>query len=350
MKKLVFASVMALASMSLVTAPTLRAQDTDQITIKDPVEFNSYQLATSQADPKAKAAALEQFLQTYPQSVVKSAVLDTLIDTYQGLNDSDHALSAASRLLQVDPNNMKAVFISVLIKKSQCQKTSDAQTCDDGAALAQKGLATPKPAKTSDDDWKKQTSATQPIFHSAIALDDILSKKDIKAGVAEYTQELLLFPPDATKSGPGLVDTLNIAEAYAKETPPDAVNAVWFYARALNFAPPNYQPVIGKKLEYWYKKYHGGLDGLDDIKTQSAATVFPPGSYQPKPAPTPARSEDARPCRQGNDSGPWQQGRRRQAMGADEGSGDPGSGSCDRNSRFGDQARRNPGCKGRQDS
>jgi hypothetical protein len=85
-----------------------------------------------------------------------------------------------------------------------------------------------------------------------------------------------------------LVDTLNIAEAYAKETPPDAVNAVWFYARALAFAPDNYKPVIGKKLEYWYKKYHGGLDGLDDIKTQSAATVFPPGSYQPKAAPTPA--------------------------------------------------------------
>jgi hypothetical protein len=288
MKKFVFASVMALASISLVSAPTLRAQDSDQITIKDPAEFNAYQMATTQSDPKAKAAALESFLQTYPQSVVKPAVLDLLIDTYQGLNDPDHALSAASRLLQVDPNNMKAIFVSVLIKKSQCQKTSDAQTCDDAAALAQKGLATPKPAKTSDDDWKKQTGATYPIFHSGIALDDILSKKEIKAGVAEYTQELMLFPPPATTSGPGLVDTLNIAEAYAKETPPDAVNAVWFYARALAFAPDNYKPVIGKKLEYWYKKYHGGLDGLDDIKTQSAATVFPPGSYQPKAAPTPA--------------------------------------------------------------
>jgi hypothetical protein len=278
---------MALASISLVSAPTLRAQDSDQITIKDPAEFNAYQMATTQSDPKAKAAGLESFLQTYPQSVVKAAVLDLLVDTYQQLKDDDHTLSAAVRLLQVDPNNTKAIYISVLLKKTQCQKTSDAQTCDDAAAMAQKGLATPKPAKISDADWKKQTDATKPIFHSVIALDDIVSKKDIKAGIAEYTQELMLFSPEDTQKGAGLVDTLNIAEAYVKDTPPDAVNAVWFYARALNFAPDSYKAVIGKKLEYWYKKYHGGLDGIDDLKVQAAKTVFP-SNFVLKPAPTPA--------------------------------------------------------------
>src|SRR5664280_16023 len=121
MKKIVFASVMALASISLVVPPMLRAQDS--ITIKDPAEFNAYQLASTQADPKTKASQLEGFLTTYPQSVVKPAVLDSLIDTYQGLNDAAQTLSAASRLLQVDPSNMKAIFISVLIKKSQCAKT-----------------------------------------------------------------------------------------------------------------------------------------------------------------------------------------------------------------------------------
>jgi hypothetical protein len=288
MKKFVFASVMALASISLVSAPTLRAQDSDQITIKDPAEYNAYQMVITQSDPKAKASSGELFLQTYPQSVVKSAVLELLVDTYQQLTDDDHTLSAASRLLQVDPNNMKAIFYSVTIKKKQCQRTQDSQTCDDAAALANKGLSTPKPAKTSEADWKIQTGAVYPIFHSAIALDDILSKKDVKAGIDAYKQELMLFPPDQTTSGPGLVDTLNLAEAYVKETPPDAVNAVWFYARALNFAPPNFKPAIEKKLDYWYNKYHGGMDGLDDIKAQSAKTVFPPGTLVIKPAPTPA--------------------------------------------------------------
>jgi hypothetical protein len=288
MKKLVFASVVALASISLVYLPSLRAQDSEQITIKDPGEFNAYQNATTQSDPKAKTTALENFLTTYPQSVVKKAVLDMLVDNYQGLNDTDHILSAASRLLQLDPNNLKAILYSVLVKKGQCGKTSDAQTCDDAAALANKGLLVPKPAGTSDDDWKKLSGAAFPIFHSAIALDDIASKKDVKAGIEEYRTELMLYPADATKSGPGLVDTLNIAEAYAKMTPPDAVNAVWFYARALNFAPDSYKPVIEKKLNYWYKKFHGAMDGLDEIKTQSAATLFPAGGAPTiKPAATP---------------------------------------------------------------
>ena len=277
MKKLVFASVMALATISLVSAPTLRAQDSDQITIKDPAEFNAYQGATTQSDPKAKAAGLEAFLTSYPQSVVKKAVLDMLIDTYQTIGDSDKALTAAGRLLQADPSNMKATFLSVVIKKGQCGKTQDAQTCDDAAVLARKGLGTPKPAATSDDDWKKQTSATFPIFHSAIAMDDIVSKKDIKEGIEEYKQELMLYSPEDTKKGPGLVDTLQIAEAYAKLTPPDPVNAVCFYARALNFAPDSYKPVIEKKLNYWYKKFHGAMDGIDDVKAKSAETVFPAG-------------------------------------------------------------------------
>jgi len=288
MKKLVFASVMALASISLVYAPTLRAQDSGTITIKDPAEYNAYQMATTQSDPKAKAAASESFLQTYPQSVVKKAVLDMLVDTYQGLGDADKALSAASRLLQIDPNNMKAIFLSVAIKKGQCQKTSDAQTCDDAAALAQKGLTVPKPAGVSDDDWKKQTSATYPIYHSAIALDNALSKKDFKAAIAEYRTELMLYSPEQTQSGPGLVDTLNLAEAYTKPDAKDLVQAVWFYCRAWNFAPAAYKGQIEPKIEYYYKRYHGALDGLDGIKTQAAATVFPPGTFVIPPAATPA--------------------------------------------------------------
>jgi hypothetical protein len=288
MKKFVFATVMALASLSLVPAPTLRAQDS--ITIKDPAEFNSYQMATTQSDPKSKAAALEQFLTTYPQSVVKKAVLDMLIDTYQGLGDADHALSAASRLLQVDPANMKAIFLSVVIKKSQCGKTQDPQTCDDAAALAQKGLAVAKGTGVSDDDWKKQTGATYPIFHSAIALDDAISKKDFQAAISEYRTELMLLPPEATTvPGPGLADTLQLAEAYVKPSPAkDLVLAVWFYARAWNYAPAAFKAQIEPKIEYYYNKYHGGMDGLDAVKTQAAATEFPPNTFIIPPAPTPA--------------------------------------------------------------
>jgi len=302
MKKLVFASAMAVASLSLVSTPALRAQDSSQITIQDPAEFNSYQNAITQTDPGQKAAALEGFLQAYPQSVVKKAVLDQLIDCYNQLNQPAKVIDAATRLLQVDPNNMKAIFASVYWKKQQCSTldasgvTTDPQTCDDAAALAQKGLTVPKPAAMDGPSWDKLTSAAYPIFHSAIAFDDAVSKKDFAGAIKEYTAELMLYPPDATKTGPGLVDTLQLAQAYAKPGDSrDEVKAIWFYARAWDFAPPAYKTQIEPLLDYWYNRYHGTLDGeaankqqIAAIEAQGQATLFPPASFTIAPAPTPA--------------------------------------------------------------
>jgi tetratricopeptide (TPR) repeat protein len=285
MKKLALVSVMALASISLVSAPTLRAQDTS-IALSGP-EFNDYQNATTQADPKAKAAALETFLTTYPQTKVKNSVLDALVDAYWQTGDQDKALSACTRLLQVDPNNLKAILYSVIIKKKQGGgATIDAQALDDGAALAQKGLTVPKPAATSADEWKKLTDAAYPIFDSAIALDDAASKKDMKTAEADYTKELMLYTDDQSKSA-GLQDSLLLAQTYgAPGAGQDLIKAIWFYSRVWDFAPPAYKAKIEPTLEYFYTKYHGALDGLDAVKTQAATTTFPPASFTITPAPT----------------------------------------------------------------
>jgi hypothetical protein len=303
MKKLVFASAMALASMSLATAPPLRAQDSSQISLPAD-QYNAYQNAITQTDPAAKASALESFLQAYPQTQVKTGVLTQLIQTYQQLNQPAQVLSAATRLLQVDPTNFQAIFVSVFVKKQQCSQSLDAsgsstdpQTCDDAAALAQKGLTVPKTADTSDSDWKNLTATAYPIFHSAIAFDDAVSKKDFAGAIKEYTAELMLYPPDAcAKPGPCLADTLQLAQAYAKPGPDkDAVKAVWFFARFIDFAPPNYKTQIEPLLDYWYKRYHGTLDGdaaitqqINAIKAKSQATLFPPADFTIAPAPTPA--------------------------------------------------------------
>jgi hypothetical protein len=287
MKKLVFASVVALAGIGLISAPALRAQESGQISLP-PAQFNAYQNAMTQTNPQVKAADLETFLQTYPQSPVKKTVLETLMDTYyQGLKDQDKTLSAATRLLQLEPDNLKAILYSVLIKKGQCGNTSDAQTCDDAAALAQKGLTVPKPADIADTEWKTLTTAAYPIFHAAIGLDEAISKKDYKAAEAAYTAELMLYTDDQTKSA-GLIDMLELAHVYAMPGPgQDLVKASWFYARVWDFAPAAYQAKIEPLLEYYYKKYHGGLDGLDKLKQDAAATTFPPATLVITPAKSP---------------------------------------------------------------
>src|SRR3984885_12591705 len=109
MKKVVFASLLVFASSTLVSLPAALAQDagsqSSQITIKDPAEYNPYTNAIGQSAPAAKAAAIEAFLQQYPNSVVKAEMLEQLVGAYQATGDSAKTYDAAKRLLQVDPPN-----------------------------------------------------------------------------------------------------------------------------------------------------------------------------------------------------------------------------------------------------
>src|SRR5277367_5589053 len=118
MKKFLFASVFASASvfmvagLSLATAPAALAQaaGSTPISIADPAEYNSYQNAITQTTPQAKASASEAFLKQYPQSKVKLTILNELVDAYAAF-DAAKAVDAAQRLLQVDPTNLKAMYL-----------------------------------------------------------------------------------------------------------------------------------------------------------------------------------------------------------------------------------------------
>jgi hypothetical protein len=97
----------------------------------------------------------------------------------------------------------------------------------------------------------------------------------------------MLYTNEQTKTI-GLADTLRLAEAYAQPGAKDLVKSVWFYARAWDFATPNYKDGIEKSLEYYYKRYHGDLNGLDEVKSQAALSTFPPETFTITPAATPA--------------------------------------------------------------
>src|SRR5581483_6682107 len=70
--------------------------------IKDPAEYNAYVNATQQTDPNQKATALESFLQTYPNSVMKIDAMELLMAAYQQAGNAQKTVDAANRILQVD--------------------------------------------------------------------------------------------------------------------------------------------------------------------------------------------------------------------------------------------------------
>ena len=293
MKKVVFASMLVVATMLPAVAVAALAQDqSSSVTIKDPAEYNAYTNAIGQSSPAAKAAAIEDFLQKYPNSQVKQAMLEQLVGAYQATGDTAKTYDAAKRLLQVDPSNLRALTFVVYVEKAQAN--GDQAKLDDAAANAQRGLDASKPASMSQEDFEKLKAVATPIFYSAISADDI-GKKDYKGAITELSTELKGDQPAQTTQQPGLADTYYLGTAYVQQdskNPDNLKNGIWFLARAAQYLPDPYKTTSEKAAEYWYNKYHGGMDGFDQIKQLAHDNVFPPASYNPTPAPPPPSPQE----------------------------------------------------------
>ncbi len=293
MKKVVFASLLAVATSVLCLPPAARAQaqgsQSGQITIKDPAEYNAYTSAIGQSTPAAKASAIESFLQQYPNSVVKAEMLEQLVGAYQATGDTAKTYDAAKRLLQVDPNNLRALIFVVYVEKQQAG--GDQAKLDEAAALAQRGQNATKPANMSDADFQKLKVLAAPIFGNVIGADDI-SKKDYKDAITTYLAELHAMDASQTTQGIALADTYALGNAYVQQDPKDLVNGIWYLTRAAQYLQEPYKSNVEKAAEYWYKKYHGSMDGFDQIKQLAHDNLFPPDSYKPVPAPPPPSPQE----------------------------------------------------------
>jgi hypothetical protein len=299
MKKVVVASLLAFACVACV-AGTAEAQS--QVNLgsnqqpsnagvqMSPAEYNAYNSAITQTDPKAKAAALEAYLAAYPQSAVKGPTLQQLMQAYSAF-DPAKSLDAADRLLQVDPNNPLGLFFETFFRLSGADANADATAkqaaLDKAAEYAQKGLAAPKPADMSDADFAKLQAQIKPVFYRAIATA-ALNKKDAATAITNFKNELQGAPvADTAKPGPLLQDTYELGQAYYISTPPDLLNCTWYAARAAALAPEPYKSQMMPLAKFCYRRYHGADDGFDAVTTAAAASLNPPPDFKIKPAPKP---------------------------------------------------------------
>ena len=254
-------------------------------------EYNDYNAAINQSTPQTKAPALEAYLTKYPQSAVKADVLQQLMVAYSAF-DPTKTLDAADRLLQVDPNNLRALTLEVYFRKSSADQMTDPTqkqaALDKAAEYAQKGLTAPKAKDISDDDFKKIQDGAFPIFYSAIGTA-ALNKKDTATAIDNFKKELAAVPVDqTTKPGPVLQDTYFLGLAYLQSTPPDYINCTFYVTRFVTFAPEPYKSQMSPTAQYCYKKYHGNADGYDKVTAAAQANLNPPSDFTITPAPKPS--------------------------------------------------------------
>lgn len=301
MKKAVVASLLAVASVTSVASIAIaqtqvnlgsNAQSSNGNVTMSPAEYAAYNNAMSQTTPQTKAAAIEAYLAAYPQSAVKAATLEQLMSAYSAF-DPAKTLDAADRLLQVDPNNLRALTLEVYFRSQEADKAADPaakQTAlDSAASYASKGLAvTTKPKDMSDADFAKVKDAATPVFYRAIATA-ALNKKDSATAIANFKSELGSVPVAQTQvPGPMLQDTYTLGQAYYQSTPPDYVNCTWYVSRAAAFAPEPYKSQMLPLAKYCYKKYHGADDGYDAVTAAVQTSLNPPAGFTIKPAPSPS--------------------------------------------------------------
>jgi hypothetical protein len=299
MKKVVVASLLAVAGMVSVAGSAVaqtqvnlgsNAQATSGGVQMSPAEYNAYNSAIAQTDPKAKAAALEAYLTAYPQSSVKAAVLEQLMLAYSAF-DPAKTLDAADRLLQVDPNNLRALTFETYFRLTGADAITDPTAkqaaLDKAAEYAQKGLAVTKPADTSAADFAALQAQAKPVFYRAIAMA-ALNKKDAATAITNFKQELASVPAaDTTKPGPLLQDTYFLGLAYLQSTPPDLLNCTWYVSRFVAFAPEPYKSQMLPTAKYCYKRYHGSDEGYDAVLAAAQTSLDPPATFAIKPAPKP---------------------------------------------------------------
>ena len=219
--------------------------------------------------------------------------------TYSSI-DPAKTLDAADRVLQIDPNNFRALTFETYFRKAAADALTNPDPkalaaakqpgLDAAASFAQRGLTAPKPAGMSDADFKKLQDTAFPIFYGAIGYA-ALNKNDSPTAIDAYKKELAYVPLAATQTpGPVLQDTYYLAVAYYQSTPPDLLNCTFYASRVVAYAPAAMQPNYAALAKYCYKKYHGKDDGYDAVMTAAKANLNPPADFATSitPAPTPA--------------------------------------------------------------
>jgi hypothetical protein len=291
MKKVVLVSLLAVAGAVFPASLTYAQQDSSGGIQMSQAEYAAYNKANTETTPAAKAAAFEDYLKQYPNSAVKADVLNQILYADQGIGDQAAILSAADRLLAIDPNNLRALTLEVYYHRLDADKLTDtaakATALDAVAKYAQQGLAATKPKDMSDADFATLKTNTAPTFESVIA-DDDMAKKDNAGAITELKKEIDGDVDDTKKPSPTLQDVYILAQAYYTSTPPDYLNCAWYATRAAAFVPDAYKSTVQPLAAYCYKKYHGSADGYDAMQTAVQSNLDPPAGFTVTPAPKPA--------------------------------------------------------------
>ena len=253
----------------------------DQKTIHDPIEYSAYITAVNTQDPVQKAAAMEAFISNYPQSVVLEDALEQAMAAYQQPGNQVKVEETARKILQVDPDHVRALAIVVALTRlrltngtnkelSVAEQVSRLQTLAARGLKALEGWA--KPEGMAPGDFEKLKQQMYVIFYGGEAFA-ALQSKNYSVAQQNYFKALQIDPED-------LQNTYQLAVACLEMENID-VRGFWYVARAIYLSHGNQAAVngMGAYGQSKYRKYHGSIEGWDDLLRRASETTTPPRDF-----------------------------------------------------------------------
>ncbi len=95
------------------------------ISIKDQKEFNAYAAAAGIQDAARQGEAFRSFLNAYPNSTAREAVLQMLLQIDIRQSNSDQAMQDALAILQNSPSNPQAIIVASFFYNKEADRQTD---------------------------------------------------------------------------------------------------------------------------------------------------------------------------------------------------------------------------------
>jgi tetratricopeptide (TPR) repeat protein len=259
-----------------VAASGVRAQA--PAAVQNPAEQAAYTNAINIKDPTKRAETLEIFLAWYPNSVLRIDAYEQVMAAWQTAGNPAKADATATKLLQIDPDNVRALANRAYVGRTRAMSGEPAALAS-AAAAAERGIAAmakwPKPAAVSDGDFARTKSQMIAIFDGTLGFA-ALQAKDYAKARTHYLAAVTVDPDN-------LADVYQLSVAQLEMQPSDPLG-FWYGARAIAIAraAKNDQAASGidRYVRSRYHRYHGSEEGWDALVTRVAAgEKMPPDGF-----------------------------------------------------------------------
>jgi thioredoxin-related protein len=265
-----------LATLQKITVPKGKV-------IRDAAEYNAYIAALNTADASQKAAAMEAFVERYPGSIVKIDALEQAMSAWQQAGSTAKVADVAGRILQTNPDHVRALAIVAAIKRA----SGDPKAIAEAGEVATRGLKLladwAKPDGLTDEEFASLRDKVSAIFNGAAGFEALQLKK--------YAEARDYYVKSLAVDSANMQDNYQLSVAQLQMEPLDATG-FWYAAKAIALAQGNAatQQGISKYAKAMYRKYHGSEDGWDALIGVAVQQNAPSSDFAQsiKRAPTPA--------------------------------------------------------------